>query len=1089
MENECHDPSKKKTVLVTFDIDGTLIHSTGPASNKLHRRAFSYAFLDVFGVEGTIDAIQHHGQTDPGVIVNTLVHYGIPSEVATEKLPILKSKMVEYATKHAKDVGEGLEVLPGVEPLLQALSSKDNITIGLVTGNLEEIAWMKMDGLGLKKYFTSPNFGGFGSDHTDRGQLVKIAAERAGKLFPVKFDLRVHVGDTPNDIRAAEFGGALAVGVCTGIFSKEELEQASNGVSITVTLLFLFCSFISPSSAHQKPSSSEHQNCPPCVCQSCPPCVCQNFPPSAHQNPPPSANQNPPPSANQNPPPPSVNQNSPPSANRNPPPSANQNPPPPSANQNSPPSANQNPPPSAHQNPPPPSANQNSPPSANQNPPPSAHQNPPPSANQNPPPSANQNPPPPSANQNSPPSAHQNPPPSANQNSPPSANQNPPPSANQNPPPSAKEKNVYKNCFSKIFAFGDSFTDTGNAKAVGDLVAFGKSLTAGSPYGSSFFQDTISRFCDGRLIIDFLAECFDLPYIPAYKNSSADFSSGCNFAIAGSTVFDSDYYVKNRVGRALKWKEVPVSLKTQIDWFNEHLKQVECKGKDANACKAQMGNSLCWIGEMGGSDYSRTFGPQVKVESITEMAVDHVCKLLKALLDSGAKYIVVQGLPPSGCLPLDMSLAPPFDHDEIGCAGSVNSIIKSHNDLLQKKVNEIRTQYPGCMILFADFWGAFATIIKNPMQYGFEETFKACCGSPSGPFNFDSNAVCGSSDKATKCGNPAKHINWDGVHLTEAMYQNVANLFFNQGFCKPSFSELVNAKRGGKAEFSGQFGGQFGKSVQFSKSMQFEEKDQHKSLICSSKQLMASTAMTLTIIFFFIIISSSASSSFASTTVSGTHVGGVRRRFTKMYAFGNSYTDTGNTRSQSGPNGFNHVSSPPYGITFFHHPTNRYSDGRLVIDFVTETLSLPYLPPYLNRKADTSHGVNFAVAGSTAINHDFFVKNNITYRIPTESIQIQLGLFKKFLESHGCRLPINNKIKMMMSKECRVLMEDALFWVGEIGANDYAYIIGSSVSGSTIQELAVKSVTGVLQTSGTPSLWYKCTRGVSLLLLDCITTE
>ncbi|KAK1411153.1 hypothetical protein QVD17_37698 [Tagetes erecta] len=76
--------------------------------------------------------------------------------------------------------------------------------------------------------------------------------------------------------------------------------------------------------------------------------------------------------------------------------------------------------------------------------------------------------------------------------------------------------------------------------------------------------------------------------------------------------------------------------------------------------------------------------------------------------------------------------------------------------------------------------------------------------------------------------------------------------------------------------------------------------------------------------------------------------------FIKIYAFGDSYTDTGNTASVSGPNAFTYVSNPPYGTTFFHHPTNRYSDGRLVIDFVTESLSLPFLPPYRNPKARKS---------------------------------------------------------------------------------------------------------------------------------------
>nr|GMD98096.1 uncharacterized protein LOC109147156 isoform X1 [Ipomoea batatas] len=212
--------------MVTFDIDGTLIKSSG----LLHRQAFSHAFLQVFNVKGSIDAIKYHGQTDPAIIVKTLVHYGIPYELANGKLPILKSSMVDYVKSHAEeDIVKGLEVLPGVETLLQRLSSQKNVIIGLVTGNLEEIAWMKMEALGIKKYFTVPNFGGFGSDHMERGHLVRIAAERAENLFPGNLDLRVHVGDTLSDIEAAEFGGALPVGVCTGIFTADELKGASNG--------------------------------------------------------------------------------------------------------------------------------------------------------------------------------------------------------------------------------------------------------------------------------------------------------------------------------------------------------------------------------------------------------------------------------------------------------------------------------------------------------------------------------------------------------------------------------------------------------------------------------------------------------------------------------------------------------------------------------------------------------------------------------------------------------------------------------------------------------------------------------------------
>lgn len=190
----------------------------------------------------------------------------------------------------------------------------------------------------------------------------------------------------------------------------------------------------------------------------------------------------------------------------------------------------------------------------------------------------------------------------------------------------------------------------------------------------------------------------------------------------------------------------------------------------------------------------------------------------------------------------------------------------------------------------------------------------------------------------------------------------------------------------------------------------------------------------------------------ASSATSLAHL----RPFKKIYAFGDSYTDTGNTVSATGPSGFNYVSSLPYGSTFFHHSTNRYSDGRLVIDFVAEALSLPYLAPHLSKKADKSTGINFAVAGSTAIRHSFFVKNNLTLNITPQSLVTQLKWFNKSLEAQGCK-------GSTTTSQCNEAIYDALFWVGEIGVNDYAYTLGSSVSSTTILQLAIKSVTGFLE--------------------------
>ena len=170
--------------------------------------------------------------------------------------------------------------------------------------------------------------------------------------------------------------------------------------------------------------------------------------------------------------------------------------------------------------------------------------------------------------------------------------------------------------------------------------------------------------------------------------------------------------------------------------------------------------------------------------------------------------------------------------------------------------------------------------------------------------------------------------------------------------------------------------------------------------------------------------------------------------FKRIFAFGDSFTDTGNTRSASGPSGFGHVSDPPYGVTFFHRPTNRYSDGRLLIDFAAASLSLPFLTPYTHLPAGPTghpapHGVNFAVAGSTAIPHEFFVRNNLSLNATPQSIGTQLAWFERYLQEEGAREAAR--------------FDDALFWVGEIGANDYAYTVGSAVTADTIRPLAIRA--------------------------------
>ncbi|GLJ43660.1 hypothetical protein SUGI_0908920 [Cryptomeria japonica] len=116
--------------------------------------------------------------------------------------------------------------------------------------------------------------------------------------------------------------------------------------------------------------------------------------------------------------------------------------------------------------------------------------------------------------------------------------------------------------------------------------------------------------------------------------------------------------------------------------------------------------------------------------------------------------------------------------------------------------------------------------------------------------------------------------------------------------------------------------------------------------------------------------------------------------YSSIYQFGDSLADTGNLLI-SGPGVLSAIAELPYGETYFNKATGRCSNGRLVIDFIAQAYGLLFLPPYLRRLADYSSGVNFAVAGATALNALFFLEKGIPI-ITSFSLSTQIQWFKDF---------------------------------------------------------------------------------------------
>ncbi|KAF9623038.1 hypothetical protein IFM89_036019 [Coptis chinensis] len=147
-----------------------------------------------------------------------------------------------------------------------------------------------------------------------------------------------------------------------------------------------------------------------------------------------------------------------------------------------------------------------------------------------------------------------------------------------------------------------------------------------------------------------------------------------------------------------------------------------------------------------------------------------------------------------------------------------------------------------------------------------------------------------------------------------------------------------------------------------------------------------------------------------------------------IYQFGDSIADTGNLIREGAVGARSYAARPPYGETFFRRPTGRCSNGLLMIDYIAMALQLPLLNPYLDRNAVVDHGVNFAVAGSTAADSLFFRERSLTVPLSNTPLSTQLTWFRDHL-NQVCRTPT----------ACAERLERALVFVGEIGGNDYNY--------------------------------------------------
>jgi phosphoglycolate phosphatase-like HAD superfamily hydrolase len=200
--------------IILFDIDGTLLLTGGAGLDAL-----SCAFRDLYGVDGAAAGVEFHGRTDP-LILHSIAERHLARTLSAAELDAIVARYLEHLPRTLAE--RPFRILPGVTDLLEALSARGDVVLGLATGNFEPAAWSKLRRGGLDGYFS---FGGFGSDHADRAELTRLAVSRGRRIAGDGASALV-VGDTVHDVRCAHAAGAACLAVATGNASRDVLSDA-----------------------------------------------------------------------------------------------------------------------------------------------------------------------------------------------------------------------------------------------------------------------------------------------------------------------------------------------------------------------------------------------------------------------------------------------------------------------------------------------------------------------------------------------------------------------------------------------------------------------------------------------------------------------------------------------------------------------------------------------------------------------------------------------------------------------------------------------------------------------------------------------
>ncbi|KAL4294338.1 hypothetical protein HN51_045163 [Arachis hypogaea] len=326
--------------------------------------------------------------------------------------------------------------------------------------------------------------------------------------------------------------------------------------------------------------------------------------------------------------------------------------------------------------------------------------------------------------------------------------------------------------YPSVFNFGDSNSDTG-----GQATLMGMQFPP-APKGN--FKVS-GRWSNGGLILDFLMKKMRLPTLNPYLYSLGlpNFSKGCNFAAAGSTILKpTDINV------------TPLNLETQVSQFLLFkARALQLVSKDKKLKKYLPNEDAFKKGlymiDIGQNDLSLAFKSNKTLDQVLA-SIPNIIGLFETaitkLYENGARSFWIHNTGPLGCLAVNVAKfeSDPSKLDEHGCVISYNEAATTFNLQLRNLCDKFQHQYPNATVTHVDIFAIKLNLITNYSKLGFKEPIKSCCGN-GGKLNVEVSCGLakmlnnGSIMMGLPCSNMDDYVSWDGIHYTDAANKYVAS--------------------------------------------------------------------------------------------------------------------------------------------------------------------------------------------------------------------------------------------------------------------------------------------------------------------------